>query len=95
MAIDVFLPVIFLVILIILTALLSFVGWQLFLFLSELRQALKRINDLIDNGEKKFEQLTSPFKTLGSFVDGAKSSIKAIDGFVSWLNKNQHDKKKD
>lgn len=81
------LPIIFTIVLIVLGIILSIVGVQLFLALSEFRLTMKRVNCYLDTFDEKLEALLKPLRLLGSFFSGFSSGSRALDNFSSWLNR--------
>lgn len=81
------LPIIFTVVLIVLGIILSVVGVQLFLALSEFRLTVKRVNCYLDTFDERLEALLKPLRLLGSFFSGFSSGSRALDNFSSWLNR--------
>lgn len=61
------------------TVLLVFIGIQLVFVLRELRKALKKVNNIIDNFEKVGVSVGHSFSELTGFVSGFKTIFKVID----------------
>lgn len=86
------LPVIFSVVLVIITIILSVVGVQMIMILSELRHTLKKVNATLDHAETKFNALLAPLQNLGGMAAGLQTGFKVFESFASWLNRKKDDK---
>ncbi len=86
-----FLPVLFAIVLVILTATLVAVGVHLILVLRSFRQALEKINSVFDETEEKIKALTEPLKNLAGIATGVKTGVKVFEGFIGFLNKKKDD----
>lgn len=78
--------------LVILTCVLTAVGIQLFLLLRELRNAVTRVNVIVDEAGERISGLVHPLRQIGSAMVSVKAGMKVFDAFASWLNKGS-DKK--
>lgn len=83
------LPIVFSVIVIILTIVLSVVGVQLVLVLLEVRKTLKKLNGVLDTAEQKINAVVSPLQNLGGMASGLQTGFKVFESFVGWLNRNK------
>jgi len=83
------LPTIFAVVLIIITVVLSIVGYQLVMVLQEMKKTLVKINTTIDTVEDKFSAVVEPLQKLGGAASGIRTGMKVFEVFVSWLNKDK------
>ena len=84
-----YLPVIFAIILGILTIVLTVVGVQMVMVLSELRRTLQKVNVTLDTVEHTVESGTQPLHSLGGMAAGLSSGFKVFETFVGWLNRNK------
>ena len=87
------LPIIFSVVLIIITIVLSVVGVQLFFVLKDLRHTISKVNAAIDGAEAKFTALATPLQSLGGMASGVRAGIQVFETFTTWLNKDKSSKK--
>jgi len=83
------LPIVFSVIVIILTIVLSVVGVQLVLVLLEVRKTLKKLNGVLDTAEQKINAVVSPLQNLGGMASGLQTGFKVFESFVGWLHRNK------
>ena len=83
------LPIIFVAVLVIITIILSVVGVQMVLILSELRHTLKKVNATLDQAEAKFSALLSPLQNIGGMAAGLQTGFKVFESFTSWLNRKK------
>ena len=86
------LPIIFTIVLVILAIILSVVGVQLFLTLTDLRKVIKRANCYLDMVEEKVESVLRPVRMMGSFFSGFSSGSRALDSFATWLRREKDSK---
>ena len=86
-----FLPVLFAIVLVILTVVLVVVGIYLILVLKSFHQALEKINSVFDETEEKIKALTEPLQNLAGIAAGVKTGVKVFEGFVGFLNKKKDD----
>lgn len=86
-----FLPVLFAIVLVILTIVLVAVGVYLILVLKSFHQALEKINSVFDETEEKIKALTEPLQNLAGIAAGVKTGVKVFEGFVGFLNKKKDD----
>lgn len=82
------LPIIFSVVLIILTVVVAVVGVQLFLVLLEIKRTLKKVNTTLDMAEEKFNAVVAPLQNLGGMASGLSAGFKVFESFVGWLQRN-------
>ncbi len=85
-------PIIFAVVVVILTIVLAVVGVTLVLVLLEVRRTLKKANQAIDVIEDKVNAVIGPLQNLGGMAAGLSTGFKVFEAFVGWL---QRDKDKD
>lgn len=85
------LPIVFSVVLVIITIILSVVGVQMVMVLSELRQTLKKVNATLDQAESKFAAILSPLQNLGGMAAGLQTGFKVFESFAGWLNRKKND----
>ena len=83
------LPTIFAVVLIVITIVLSIVGFQLVMVLQEMKKTLTKINTTIDTAEAKFSAVIEPLQKLGGAAAGIKTGMKVFEIFVQWLNREK------
>lgn len=83
------LPIIFAVVIIIITIILSVVGIQMIIVLAELRRTLKKVNTTLDEAENKFNQVLAPIQSLGGMASGLQTGFKVFETFVAWITKNK------
>lgn len=88
---DTILPIVFSVVLVIITIILSIVGVQMVMILSELRNTLKKVNATLDMAESKFNALVSPLQNLGGMAAGLQTGFKVFESFANWLNRKKND----
>jgi predicted PurR-regulated permease PerM len=86
-----FLPVLFAIVLVVLTATLVAVGVHLILVLRSFRQALEKINSVFDETEEKIKAITEPLQNLAGIAAGVKTGVKVFESFTSFLNKKKDD----
>lgn len=86
------LPIVFSVVLVIITVILSVVGVQMVMILSELRHTLKKVNTTLDQAEEKFNSLMSPLQNLGGMAAGLQTGFRVFESFTNWLNRKKDDK---
>lgn len=87
------LPILFSVVLVIVTIIMSVVGVQIYLVLKDLRKTITKLNAAIDGAESKFHALATPLQSLGGMASGVKAGIKVFETFTTWLNKDSSKKK--
>lgn len=85
-----FLPIVFAVVLVILTVVLSVVGFQLVKVLMELQKTLRKVNDTLDTVDATVVAVTQPLHSLGGMASGLGAGFKVFETFVSWLNRNKN-----
>jgi uncharacterized protein YoxC len=86
------LPIVFAVVMIILTVVLSVVGVQVIMVLNEVRRTLRKINTTLDTAEKRITAITQPLQNLGGVANGLNTGFKVFEGFVKWLNRDKDTK---
>ncbi len=84
-----YMPLIISVTLVVLTLVLTVVGVQLFMVLTEVKKTFIKLNGAIDTAEMKLNALASPLQNLGGMATGLKTGIKVFETFVGWLNRNR------
>ncbi len=84
-----FLPYLFAVVLVVLSATLVAVGVHLILVLKSFREALDKINTVFDETEEKIKAITEPLQNLSGIAAGVKTGVKVFEGFVNFLNKKK------
>ena len=77
---------------IILTAVLTAVGIQLFLVLKTFRQTVERLNSVAHQAELRVASLGQPLQNLAGIAAGVKTGIKVFEGFVGFLNRKKDSK---
>ncbi|MBI4991282.1 hypothetical protein HZB96_04285 [Candidatus Gottesmanbacteria bacterium] len=70
---------------IVLTVLLSIIGWQIFQILSEIRKMLTKFNVMVDGAVTISGNLGKSFKDLSGFSEG----IKTVLGFLKIFKKGE------
>ena len=83
------LPIVFSVIVIILTIILSVVGIQLVLVLLEVKKTLSKFNAVLDTAEHRINAIVAPLQNLGGMASGMQAGFKVFESFVSWLQRNK------
>lgn len=83
--------IILIVALMALTSVLTAVGVQLFMLLSELRRTVTKLNDVIDDTEAKIGSFVRPLQQIGAAMVSVKSSLRVFEAITGWLN-NRSDK---
>jgi hypothetical protein len=83
------LPIIFSVVVIVLTIILAVVGIQLVLVLLEVRKSLKKFNLFLDTAEQQVQSVVKPLQNLGGMASGLNSGFKVFEAFVGWLNRSK------
>ncbi len=83
------LTIIFSASIVILTIILSVVGVQLVLVLTQFKRTLKTVNRTMTDVESKLSQLLEHMQSLGGIATGVKTGVKVFETFVSWLNKKK------
>lgn len=86
------LPTLFAIVLIIVTIVLTVVGYQLVMTLLELKRTLLRVNQLLDQAEDKFDSILLPLRNLGGIASGLQTGFKVFEGFIGWLNRPRDDR---
>lgn len=84
-----FLPVLYAVILVVLTVVLTVVGVYLILVLMEARRTLVKINTTLDVAEAKLNAITQPLQRLGGVASGLTTGMKVFETFVGWLQRTK------
>lgn len=80
------LEIVFGVSIIVLTAVISAVGYQLYYLLKEIRGTNLQINTIIDEAESQYHAIVIPLQQIGSAAVGLKSALRVMDSFTGWLN---------
>lgn len=88
-----YLPIVFVVILAILTIVLSVVGVQMVLVLNELKKTLQKVNTTLDFVEDTVSSVTQPLQGLGGIANGLSTGMKVFETFVGWLNRDKDQKR--
>lgn len=88
------LPIVFSIVLIILTVVLSIVGFQMVIVLMELRRTLKKVNDTLDQAESKVNSLIAPLQNLGGLATGLQTGMQVFEAFTGWLNRKKESSSK-
>lgn len=88
-------PILFAVVLTILTVVLVAVGVQLFLVLKSFRQALEKVNSALDETEEKIKAISEPLQNLAGIAAGVKTGVKVFEGFAQFLNRKKTESSKD
>lgn len=86
------LPIVFSVVVIVLTLILGVVGIQLVLVLLEVRKTLRKLNSVLDVAEQRINAIVTPLQNLGGMAQGLKTGMKVFEGFVGWLNRNKEER---
>ncbi len=84
-----FLPVLYAVILVVLTVVLTVVGVYLVLVLMEARRTLLKVNTTLDVAEAKLNAITQPLQRLGGMATGLTTGMKVFETFVTWLQRTK------
>lgn len=84
-----FLPIVFAVVLVVLTIVFSVVGIQFILVLMEVRQTLKRVNDTVAKVEERVNMVIQPIQNLGGMASGLGAGFKVFEKFVGWLGREK------
>ncbi len=83
------LPLVFAVVLVVLTIVFSVVGIQFILVLMEVRRTLKRVNDTLGKVEERVNLVLQPLQSLGGMASGLGSGLRVFEKFVHWLNREK------
>ncbi len=86
--------IILIVALVALTSVLTAVGIQLFMLLSELRQTVAKVNDIIDETETRIVGIVRPLQQIGAAMVSVKSSLRVFEAITGWLNNRGEDTSK-
>ncbi len=86
------LPVVFAVVVVIITIVLSVVGIQMIMVLAEVKRTLKKVNDTLDDAEEKFNQVLVPLQSIGGMASGLQTGFKVFETFVGWITRNKENK---
>ena len=84
-----YLPIIFSIVLIVLTGVMTVVGIQMILVLSELRKTMQKVNSTLDIAEAKLTAVTQPLQSLGGMASGLSTGFKVFEAFTGWLQRNK------
>ncbi|HEX9817759.1 MAG TPA: hypothetical protein VGA89_02610 [Patescibacteria group bacterium] len=88
------LPTVLTIVAVVLTIILSIVGVQIILVLSEAKRTLHKINATLDEAEAKINAIVSPLQNLGGLANGLQTGIKVFESFTGWLTSRKNDNKK-
>ena len=67
----------------VLTIILTAVGIQVFFILGEVRESIRKLNQVLDDAAEVSEAITKPIISLGDSLTG----LSGITGLFSWLTK--------
>lgn len=84
--------IILIVSLVALTSVLTAVGIQLFLLLTELRRTVVRVNTAIDDVETKVGSFVRPLQQIGAAMVSVKTSLRVFEAITGWLNSRSDSK---
>jgi uncharacterized protein YoxC len=84
-----YLPIVYVIILSILTIVLAVVGVQMFLVLNELKKTLQKVNTTLDTVEDTVTAVTQPLQGLGGIATGLSTGMKVFETFTGWLNRDK------
>ncbi|HYD35240.1 MAG TPA: hypothetical protein VD999_04190 [Vitreimonas sp.] len=84
-----YLPVIFAIVLIVLTSVLTVVGVQIILVLAEMKKTLEKVNTTLDTAEAKLHAVTQPLQSLGGMASGLSTGFKVFEAFTGWLHRSK------
>jgi hypothetical protein len=89
------LPIVFSVVVIVLSIILSIVGIQFVLILLEVRKTLMKANQTIDLIESRFNAIIQPLQNWGGLASGLGSGMKVFETFVGWLQRSKSERTSD
>jgi uncharacterized protein YoxC len=88
-------PTIFTVALVVLTIVLTIVGFQMVLVLLELKKTLRKVNEALETADKKIEAIVAPLQKMAGVATGLGTGIKVLEAFVGWLQRDKSQTKHD
>ena len=88
------LPTVLTIVAVVLTIILSVVGVQIILVLTEAKRTLHKINTTLDEAEAKINAIVSPLQNLGGLANGLQTGVKVFESFTNWLTSRKNDSKK-
>lgn len=88
------LPTVLVVVAVILTIILSVVGVQIILVLTEVKRTLQKVNNTLDEAEAKINAIVSPLQNLGGLATGLQTGIKVFESFTGWLTSRKDGRSK-
>lgn len=71
------------IVIVILTVLLCFIGYQVIQVLREVRASLKRANQLVDQAEDLLNKISHPTASLNSLIGGVKQGVQIVETITS------------
>jgi len=89
------LPIVFSVVVIVLSIILSVVGIQFVLILLEVKKTLQKANQTIDLIENRFNAIVRPLQNWGGLATGLGSGLKVFETFVGWLQRSKSETRTD
>ncbi len=84
-----FLPVLYAIVLVVLTVVLTAVGIYMVLVLIEARRALHKLNTTLDTAEAKLNAFTQPLQRMGGMATGLSTGLRVFESFVGWLQRSK------
>mgnify|MGYP006303797787 CR=1 FL=1 len=79
------------VVIVLITGVLTFVGIQIILLLKELRKTVQRTNEVIDEIEVLIHKLGNPGQSLNNIITGVKQGINLVELIRTFFQKKNKD----
>ncbi len=79
------------VVIVLITGVLTFVGIQIILLLKELRKTIQRTNEVIDEIELLIHKLGNPGQSLNNIITGVKQGINLVEVIRTFFEKKNKD----
>ncbi len=77
----------------VLALVLVIVGVQVILVLQEVKQSLRRFNQLTESIESTVARTFAPLQQVGGMVNGMKTGFRLLETFSTFIAEKHHDKK--
>jgi hypothetical protein len=71
------------IVIVILTVLLCFIGYQVIMVLREARRSLERANGLVDQAEDLMMKLSHPAEGINNLLSGVKQGVQVFETISS------------
>jgi len=72
----------------VLTVLLTLIGIQLFLILNEVRNILKKTNNMVDDASKVTHAVVQPIQEASTFLTGLKNGLGVVNKIKKIFDSN-------